>query len=248
VKRIHLRVRRQDDPEAPRRWESFAIDRGDHATIADLLHAINRDPRTAQGERVAPIAWASSCAFPICGGCAMQINGRAALACKTRIDDAASRRGLVSLAPLDKFPLERDLWVDLGRMRRDRLRLRAWHAPIEVAAESAPSRALRLALERCTSCGACLEACPEVRRGAPFVGPAAIAASRAADLASPEGREPRLEALMQPGGIDDCGRAENCIHVCPEAVPLGDALAASSRDVTRRWLRGLVDRFRGSRS
>jgi succinate dehydrogenase / fumarate reductase iron-sulfur subunit len=223
-----VRVRRQKQE-----WHSFAIE--DAITVADALDLINREPVTTDGERVPPIAWASSCSFPICGGCAMLIERRALLACQTRLDEVADRRGVVRLEPLEKFPVRKDLWVDLGRMWTDRQRLRAYVDEVERARH----RDLRRALQRCTACSICLEACPEVRLGAPFLGPAAIGAAYEADLAAPSDR---ARALMQRGGIDDCGLAENCIAACPEGVPLDDAIAGSFATVTRTLLRRLFRR------
>ncbi len=37
---------------------------------------------------------------------------------------------------------------------------------------------------------------------------------------------PRLEALMGPGGIEDCDNAQNCVKVRPKGIPLTESLAA----------------------
>ena len=35
----------------------------------------------------------------------------------------------------------------------------------------------------------------------------------------------RLEALMGQGGVADCGKAQNCVEVCPKEIPLVDSIA-----------------------
>ena len=30
----------------------------------------------------------------------------------------------------------------------------------------------------------------------------------------------RLEVMMEPGGVADCGKAGNCVEVCPKDIPL----------------------------
>ena len=234
---LRIDVRRQDGPGLPARWESYRRDARALTTVADLLDALTREPKTADGKRVAPIVWASACTFPLCGGCAMLINGVADLACATPLSEAG-KKGRITLAPLSKFQVRRDLWVDRSRMAADAAQLVAWHDPdVEPAGRVGGKRS---ALSRCTECGCCVEACPETGAERPFVGAAALAAAyNAAQLApSPT----RTRALLTPGGIDDCGRAENCLNVCPEAIPLDEAIGACARDASRLWWRSLLGR------
>jgi succinate dehydrogenase / fumarate reductase iron-sulfur subunit len=51
----------------------------------------------------------------------------------------------------------------------------------------------------------------------------------------------RLDALMGPGGVAECGKAQNCVEVCPVSLPLDESIAAMARATTKRlftgWLR-----------
>jgi succinate dehydrogenase / fumarate reductase iron-sulfur subunit len=40
--------------------------------------------------------------------------------------------------------------------------------------------------------------------------------------------EERVRGLMGPGGIQDCGKAQNCVKVCPKEIPLTTSIAATS--------------------
>ena len=51
--------------------------------------------------------------------------------------------------------------------------------------------------------------------------------------------EERLHAVMGPGGITDCGNAQNCIEVCPKDIPLTDAIAKLGRQTTMQLLRDM---------
>jgi len=42
----------------------------------------------------------------------------------------------------------------------------------------------------------------------------------------------RLEELMSPGGISDCGNAQNCAKACPKEIPLTESIGAVGRSVT----------------
>jgi succinate dehydrogenase / fumarate reductase iron-sulfur subunit len=44
----------------------------------------------------------------------------------------------------------------------------------------------------------------------------------------------RLDALMDDGGIDDCGNAQNCVRACPKSIPLTTSIAEMFRATTVR--------------
>jgi succinate dehydrogenase / fumarate reductase iron-sulfur subunit len=246
---IRVRVRRQDGIELPRtrRWEEFDVVAESRMTVAELLEAIERRPVTVSGQTVEPIAWDSSCADTACGACTMLIAGRPRPACSTLAETVIDKRRRLTLEPLSKFPLVRDLLVDRGEMGRSLERVRAWQVldtgrPARAVAEPSPELD---AVSRCTSCGACLEACPEYHSRRDFVGPAALNEVHRLNLLGAPGRAERLEAVMGPGGVADCGKAHNCVEVCPEAIPLVDSIQALARATTRRfigsWLLGRDD-------
>jgi succinate dehydrogenase / fumarate reductase, iron-sulfur subunit len=51
--------------------------------------------------------------------------------------------------------------------------------------------------------------------------------------------EERIREMMGPGGIAECGNAQNCVAVCPKHVPLTDAIAEVGRQATVRMLKDL---------
>jgi succinate dehydrogenase / fumarate reductase iron-sulfur subunit len=90
------------------------------------------------------------------------------------------------------------------------------------------------------TCGCCLEACPQVNGGSSFIGPAAINQVRLFNL-HPSGKmhaAERLETLMGEGGIEGCGKAQNCVVACPKEIPLVDSIAAMGRATTKQLLFG----------
>jgi succinate dehydrogenase / fumarate reductase iron-sulfur subunit len=241
--KLLVRVRRQDGPDEldTRRWETFSLTRAPSQTVADVLRAIERDPRTHDGREVTPVVWADHCQWPACGVCALRINGRARPACTTLVAEAAPKARPLILEPLATFPLRRDLWIDRTRLQRDEALLASWLPEDDDTALAGNAEAIAVFL-RCTRCGACLDACPETHASTAFAGPAAVGLAHAAQLARPDPR--RLDALLEPAGIAGCGFARNCVEACPEAIPLDDALAAASRAATGRWLRALFRRKR----
>jgi succinate dehydrogenase / fumarate reductase iron-sulfur subunit len=45
--------------------------------------------------------------------------------------------------------------------------------------------------------------------------------------------EERTRALMGEGGVQDCGKAQNCVRVCPKQIPLTTSIAVMNREVTK---------------
>jgi succinate dehydrogenase / fumarate reductase iron-sulfur subunit len=110
--------------------------------------------------------------------------------------------------------------------------------------ESHAEQQTRYALSRCMTCGSCLEACPQVNDASAFLGPAVMNQVRLFNL-HPSGATQaadRLDAVMGEGGIADCGKAQNCVEVCPKEIPLVDSLGVVARDTTKRLFFGWLFR------
>jgi len=251
-KKVHLKIRRQDGPDQAntRRWEEFEVPRLPQMNVISALQQIQLDPRTKDGKPVAPVAWECSCLEEICGACSMVINGRVRQACSALIEEIAPKGETIVIEPMSKFPVVRDLVVDRSKMFEDLMRVKAW---IEIDGthdlgpgplEGAEQQQVRYALSRCMTCGCCLEACPNVNDSSSFMGPAAINQVRYFNL-HPTGklqRTERLESMMHKGGVTECGKAQNCVEVCPKSIPLLDSIGSVARDTTKhliwKWLLG----------
>ena len=233
---IELKVKRQDGPNAPSRWEEFRIPHKQNMNVISLLQEIQRNPVNARGEKTTPVVWESNCLEEVCGACTMIINGRARQACSALVDSLSKP---VILEPLTSFPLVRDLMVDRGIMFEHLKRVKAW-VPIDGTYDLGPGpkqgtrdQEWMYELSKCMTCGCCMEACPNFGLHSNFMGPAPLNQVRLFN-AHPTGRmnrEERLEAIMGLGGISDCGNAQNCVQACPKSIPLTTSLAALNRDV-----------------
>ena len=51
----------------------------------------------------------------------------------------------------------------------------------------------------------------------------------------------RLEALMEEGGLQVCGNAQNCVAVCPKSIPLTRSIARAGRALTVHAIKKLFD-------
>jgi len=247
-KAITLRVLRQDSPSLPetKRWEEFSVPWHPQMNVISALMEIRKHPVTASGQKVAPVVWESVCLEEVCGACTMLVNGKVRQSCTALIDQIAPNGETVTLAPMTKFPLVRDLVVDRSRMFNDLQKVKAWiqldgtHELGPGPRQSQENQEAAYPLSRCMTCCCCLEACPQVNEHSSFIGPAAINQVRLFNL-HPSGQMhkiERLETLMGVGGVADCGKAQNCVEVCPKEIPLVDSISAMARETTKHLLFG----------
>jgi len=245
---VKLKVLRQDGPgqEATRRWEEFAIPWHPQMNVISALMEIQKNPVDAKGQKVSPVVWEASCLEEVCGSCTMLVNGKVRQACSAMIDRISPNLEPITLAPMSKFPLVRDLIVDRSRMFQDLKKVKAWvdldgsHELGPGPRQSQENQEEAYPLSRCMTCGCCLEACPQVNANSSFIGPAALNQVRLFNL-HPSGKmhaAERLEAVMGEGGVADCGKAQNCVEVCPKEIPLVDSIAVVGRQTTKHMLFG----------
>ncbi|MDB5327749.1 MAG: succinate dehydrogenase subunit, partial [Phycisphaerales bacterium] len=159
---ITIRLKRQDGPDKPSRWEEFAVPKRPNMNIISCLQWIAANPTTIQGVATSAPVWDSGCLEEVCGACTMVINGRARQSCSALVDRISPDGSPITLEPMTKFPIVRDLWVDRSRLFNDLKKVKAW-VPIDgtydLGAGPPISEQLqeeRYPLSRCISCGCCL--------------------------------------------------------------------------------------------
>jgi succinate dehydrogenase / fumarate reductase iron-sulfur subunit len=252
---IKVEIKRQSSPDAKATTETFEIPYRPNMNITSLLGEVALNPKTVSGVDTTPITYDSNCLEEICGSCAMLINGKAMMACSALVDKllGASVGGhgdsahgqqpdlskTITLAPLSKFPVVRDLAVDRSVLFENLKAVKAW-VPIDGTYDlgAGPKQhpqiqEQRYPLSNCISCTICMEVCPQFNDATGFVGAATIAQAKLFNM-DPAGsvlKEDRLRALAGDGGIQECGFAQNCVQACPKGLPLTEAISDMGRDV-----------------
>ncbi len=233
---IKVSIKRQATPDARATTESFEIPYRPNMNITSLLGEIALNPRTVSGADTTPITYDSNCLEEICGSCAMLINGKAMMACSALVDKLTQP---ITLAPLSKFPVVRDLSVDRSVLFENLKRVKAW-VPIDGTYDLGPAprqvpqiQEQRYPLSNCISCTICMEVCPQFNDVTGFVGAATIAQAKLFNM-DPAGSvlaADRLRALAGDGGIQECSFSQNCVQACPKQLPLTEAISDIGRDV-----------------
>lgn len=246
-KTIPLRIKRQDASKAGPRWEHFSIPYKRNMNIISCLLEIARKPVTTEGKKTTPVQWECSCLEEVCGSCTMRINGKPRQSCSALVDKL---EWPIELEPLSKFPVVRDLVVDRSVMFENLKRIKGW-VPLDGTYDlgagpqmSAEVQHVRYNLSRCMTCACCMEVCPQINGHSNFIGPAAIAqveyfnAHPTAAMEAPA----RLDAMMDDGGVHECGNAQNCVKACPKEIHLTEAIAEVGRQVTVHAIKKFLGR------
>jgi succinate dehydrogenase iron-sulfur subunit len=218
-----LKIRRYD-PESGQAayWADYDVELAPERSVLDgILQVKDRED--------ASIAIRCSCRAAICGSCGVRINGRSALACNTRIGEAAeaARNGAITVEPMGNMPVIKDLVTDMEAVHWKKVRrVVPWLLPAEeppqgqeyiVPAESMLDVTQAMA---CIHCGVCVSACLSLEVDPDFIGPAALAkAYRFVGDPRDGEEEARLRDLAEdPHGIYDCTHCFACVEVCPKDV------------------------------
>jgi succinate dehydrogenase / fumarate reductase iron-sulfur subunit len=231
-----LKIRRFD-PESgqPAYWQDFGVDLDPERSVLDGILQI-RDREDGS------LAIRCSCRAAICGSCGVRINGKSALACNTRIRDAAAkaRDGAVTVEPMGNMPVVKDLVVDMDAVHWKKVqRVVPWLLP----AGDPPEREYLVPAETmvdvtqsmaCIHCGVCVSACLSLEVDPDFIGPAALAkAYRFVGDPRDDQTEERLRDLAEdPHGIYDCTHCFACVEVCPKDVAPMDQIMRLRRRAT----------------
>ncbi len=246
-KTVIIKIKRQASPKSAPYWEEFALPWKPGMNVISAMMDIAANPVTRDGKPSRPITYDSNCLEEVCGSCAMRINGRARMACSALIDKLEQP---ITLEPLSKFPVVRDLAVDRSVLFENLKRVKAW-VPVDGTydlgsgpRQSPKQQEAAYPLSRCISCCCCMEVCPQFNDKTNFVGAATIAQVRLFNT-HPTGaalKEDRLHALMGDGGIQECGYAQNCVEVCPKDIPLTNAIAEVGGQVMKQAIKDIFTR------
>ena len=87
---VRIKIRRQDGPGKPSRWEEFDVPHAANMNIISCLQWIAAHPVTTEKTETTPPVWDSGCLEEVCGACTMLINGHVRQACSALV---GSRRG-----------------------------------------------------------------------------------------------------------------------------------------------------------
>jgi succinate dehydrogenase / fumarate reductase iron-sulfur subunit len=239
---LTLRVWRQSGPDAPGRFETYAMPGvSEDMSFLELFDVLN-EKLLADNEE--PIAFDHDCREGICGSCAMMIDGRAhgpeqgTATCQLhlrKLTDGA----VITVEPWRAagFPIIKDLAVD--RSAFDRIVEAGGYitAPTGAARDAneilVPKEAADAAMDAaaCIGCGACVAACPN--SAAQLFTAAKYSHLSLLPQGQPE-RYTRAVAMVEEMErfFGSCTNHGECEQACPKEISI-DFIALLNRDYVK---------------
>ena len=234
------------DPEhdgAPR-YAKYSLDLAPHTPVLTALLRIRDEIDPSLTLRY-------SCRSAICGSCAMVINSKSRLACKTPVGPEVERHGRIVIDPMRTLPVLRDLVVDMdsfwGNYRKIEPALKPdprRPMPADRETMMTPAQVERFVeTPRCIACGACYSACPAVEADPEFPGPMALAKLYRFVVDPRDGATKARLVRIQPNGLWLCLRCHLCTEACPKDVQPSERI----RDLKEMAIRAQGGTEHGSR-
>ena len=224
---------RNDTP----RMETFEINEAPGMTLYIVLNEIRKSLD-------ASLKFDFVCRAGICGSCAMMINGKPGLACRTL---TAKLDREITLAPLPMFELIGDLSVFTGNwMRGLNERLETWIHDQEEAdfnrleEPMEPELAEEIyELDRCIECGCCVAGCGTIQMREEFVGAVGLNKIARYQLDPRDKRKDKdyYELIGDEDGVFGCMTLLGCEDVCPKELPLQSKIAYLRRKMVQVGLK-----------
>ena len=196
-----------------------------------------------RNEQDCSLVFRYSCREAICGSCAMVINGKPDLACRTIVESLNS--SLIVIEPLPSLEIQKDLAVDMEPF---------WQVlnqvePYLFAGQQPPEKGHRVdekEMERidqyigCILCACCYSACPVVSRDQRYVGPAALAKLyRFVKDPRDQRGYAHWSRVNTESGAWGCDTVFKCNEACPKKVRPADGIEG----LRRKLVLGKIGRF-----
>lgn len=242
---MKFRIKRFDGEKT---WlDTFDIMPRPHQSILETLFQI-------QDELDPTLSFRYSCRGAVCGSCAMLINKKQRLACRTQVSEIAGERVLaisaygplakpdfktgddILIEPLPNLPVIKDLIVDMKPFFRN-------YTSIEPGFEAGKRESREISMSQdqvnqvdkyaaCILCGLCYGACPAAARNKDYLGPAALAnAWRFYSDVRYHDKERMLKRVDSDTGVWACDEVYRCVEVCPKKVPPTNAITGFMRGI-----------------
>jgi len=238
---LTLRIRRFHKEKDPQRWiETFQVEIRKGMNLLEALLRI-------QDEQDGTLSFRYSCRGAVCGSCAMRVNGRDVLACRTPVEDLSEKPALIE--PLPLFPVIRDLVVDMfiffDHYRKIEPYLRG--KPVLPQSEYLMKEEERKKIDvyiNCILCGICFGTCPAFEKDSEFFGPAMLAkAYRFLTDSRDKRNEEILQSVNSQQGVWGCKTVFNCVKVCPKEVPPTHGIVKMRGKILRYRISRLFSQF-----
>lgn len=194
-------------------FDEFEFDFKEDETILELLDRANYKKR---------FAYRSFCRSAICGTCAVKVNDRTVLACKSKVKDLIQNDEVI-VEPVDRSVVLRDLVVDHSYIEKSIKDNKLWFVDeIDETKENlqTPEELKKYDKQTdCILCMACHFECEALDYDKNFAGPFVFTKyfRFVFDSRDKSDKQERIE-LAKENGLYNCINCQKCVYVCPKHI------------------------------
>jgi len=195
-------------------FENFEIEYKDDETVLELLERVKNINRS--------VTFRSFCRSSICGTCAVKVNDKTVLACKSKVMDFIEHDEII-IEPVDRSRVIKDLVVDHSYIEKAIKDNRLWFE----GENSSDSENLQYSQELkkyekqtdCIMCMACYFECEALDYTPGFAGPFVFSKCFrfVFDSRDKSDTQQRID-LAKDNGLYNCINCQKCVMVCPKEI------------------------------
>ncbi len=190
----------------------------DNTKVLEILNDIKR-------EKDDSIKFMQNCSHGICGSCAMKINGKPALACKSSVKELIEKDGEIILEPLNKNYANGDLTVDFSPFIESFKQIPDYIIPDKNIKKdkSFNEKNNEKSIENsdnCIRCGICFYSCPVIKNKQSFLGPSTASKNFRflKDFREPQKQDKNRRLKISNELSWSCLKCYKCTEFCPREV------------------------------
>lgn len=199
------------------RYDRFELSCGPFDQLLDILIRIKEEYDPG-------LSFRKSCRHGICGSCAVKVQNKPLLACKTSVYSLAEEFGTeLVIDPLDTDRVLKDLIIDKADYWQKYLSIEPYTDRIQDNEETAQLKPGTIdavaSADYCIQCGACYYICPVVKVLPEFLGPAAFTKAYRFEADPRDYSATRLKTVNAVhAGVWDCVKCLQCVEACPKNI------------------------------
>lgn len=195
------------------------------------------------------LAIRSSCRAAVCWSCAIMINGKPRLWCKSLLKDF--RENIITLEPLPTYPVIKDLVIDLNQFFEDYRKLEPWlktnskPKDWKEFIQSIEEKEKIEPYDSCIMCWVCQWWCPSREKSSEeFIWPAMmVKVNRWINDSRDEATRDRLKQINLSWWEWECSQFSKCTNLCPMEIPWDKAVLQIRKNLIL-WIIGLKEKFK----
>ncbi|RME54989.1 succinate dehydrogenase/fumarate reductase iron-sulfur subunit [Candidatus Woesearchaeota archaeon] len=183
------------------------------------------------------LSFRAGCRNGVCGICAVKVNNKSVLGCKTKVKDIVVDDKIL-IEPLDMFPVIKDLVVDIDNFIENNIDIRS--AIVSSSTHKTSQEDMRHldTVSNCIQCGICFSSCDVLNVNQSFIGPAALLRAYRCVTDKRDGlKNQRLKHYNKENYAWDCTHCENCTTLCPQGINVSEHISSLRKELIEQGLK-----------